>query len=178
MLAERPAWLDEAEPDFTGPFGRAWKFPLPADSDDWRIAVSLDANYLIHAPAAHPFWAWHVLMAVALRDVPGQPPAVKRSPDMTHELMVFALDPEFPAPDPRVWPMPPDNGEPRPLQMLQPADAVVQFHVDSDRHATEIVRLAAKACTDGVLVPDSDHRAAWDRTIATTAQHYREGRHG
>jgi hypothetical protein len=174
----RPGWLDDAPPPaFEGPLGKAWKYPLPTDDGDWRLAVSLDANYLIFAPSAHPFWAWHVLLAIALRDVDGQPPAHKHYPEATHELMVWALDPDHPPPDPRAWPMPPDDGSPRPLQMMQPADAVVQFDVASDEQATEIVTLAAKACTTGLLVPDSDHRGAWEDTIATTARHYREGRH-
>lgn len=172
-------WLGEAKPMFEGVCGKAWKFPLPDDDGgDWRRAAGLDANFLIFAPGAHPFWSWHVLMAIHLRDVPGQDkPPVKRSPSVTHELMVYALDPDVPPPDPRNWPLPADGGEPR-LRMLSPPDAVVQFEVGSDEHATEIVTLAAQACTAGHLIPDSDHRALWDRTIATTAQHYREGRHG
>jgi hypothetical protein len=173
----RPGWLDDAPPAFDGALGKAWKFPMSDDDGDWRLAVSLDANYLIHAPSAHPFWAWHVLMAISLRDIDGQPAARKRYPDATHELMVYALDPNHPPPDPREWPLPPDDGSPRPLQLLQPPDVVVQFHVDTDEQATEIATLAAKACTTGLLAPDEDHRGAWEDTIATTAQHYREGRH-
>jgi hypothetical protein len=176
MAAE--TWLADAPPLYEGAFGKAWKFPMPDDDPDWRRAVNLDANFLIFAPGAHPMWSWHILMAISLRDVDGQPPAHKRYPEATHELMVYALDPGHPVPDPRAWQLPPDDGAPRPLQLLQPPDAVVQFHVDDDRHATEIVALAAEACTKGLLVPDSDHRGMWDRSITATAQHYRDGVHG
>lgn len=172
-----PEWLGDVDALFEGAFGRAWKFPMPADDSDWRVKAAVDANYLVFAPAAHPYWAWHVILCIALRDVPGQDaPPVKRFEEATHELLVLALSPDNAPPDPRSWPM--SGREGRKLNWMMPPDAAVQFQVAHDGHAREIAEVAAKACTSGLLVPDTDHANHWQRSIEATAAHYRDGVHG
>ncbi len=166
-----PAWLQDVQPTFEGPAGKVWTFaPPPADGDP-RHATTIGQSYLAFAPQAHPLWSWHALMAVALRDVPGLPPAIRHYDGAEYELMVWALDPQHPAPDPRAWPLPGN------LHMLQPADAVVQFHGTGDDGAAELTRLCAEAVAAGVLVPDSDHRESWRRIVEATAEHFQAGGH-
>lgn len=165
-------WIDEdVPPTFEGAAGKVWTFAPPPPDDDPRHATTIGDAYLIFAPGAHPLWSWHVLMGVALREVPGVSPPVLQYPDAEYEVMVWALDPGHPAPDPRHWPLPG-------LQLLQPADAVVQFDGTGDDGAAELLKLCAEACAVGILIPDSDHRESWSRTVAATADHYRPGGHG
>ena len=173
-MTERAAWIDEGvEPRYDGVGGKVWAFaPPPADDDDPRRACTIGDLHLLYAPAAHPLWAWHVLMAVALRDVPGVPPAIKRYPEAEYEVMVLALHPDHPPPDPRKWPMGTGN-----LNAMEPADAVVQFHDTGDDGAAELVELCASAVANGVLIPDSDHAESWRRSIKLTADHIRFGGH-
>lgn len=170
----RPAWVDEIEPTYDGPVGRAWRLALPDMSDDWRGQVTLDSNFVVFAPQAHPMWSWHIIFAVSLRDVEGQDQTpYKEYKEATHELMVWAIDPNHLAPDPRAWPAPGSKD----LHLLRPPDCVVQFHVESDDHAVKVVDLCAKACTTGLLVPDSDYALTWRASIRATAQHFRDGVH-
>jgi hypothetical protein len=169
----RAEWVDEAEPAYAGAAGKVWRFSTEGQPDDPRQLSSVGASWLIFAPGAHLFWSWHVLMAVALRDVPGLPPAKKRYPAAEYELLVMALNPEAPPPDPRRWPRP---GE---LSILDPPDVVVQFDEvpGGDEGVAQLLELVAQSCTDGRLIPDSDWRSAWERAIPATLQHVREGRH-
>lgn len=170
MAEPKPSWLDEVAPDMVGAAAKVWTFAPPPPSDDPRHATTIGDSYLIFAPAAHPFWAWHVLMGVALRDTPGVEPAKRQYPEAEYELLVLALDPARPTPDPRVWPLPG-------LPMLQPPDAVVQFHGTGDENAATLLKLCARAVADGVLVPDSDHRGNWVRTVTASAEHFHPGGH-
>lgn len=159
-------WIDHVPPVHEGAAGKAWKFSH--DTSDPRLQVSLGA-WLVFAPGAHPFWSWHVVMGIDLGDAEGVQPAVMHYPEAEFELLVMAFSPDFDPPDPR---------SARPVEhVMEPADACVQFDGVSREQAIEIVELATKACTTGLLVPDSDHRQRWKDSIAMTVQHYREGRH-
>lgn len=172
------SWLDEVAPDHEGPCGKAWKIALESSADrsqsDPRWAVTLDANYLVFAPAAHPAWAWHVLIVQSLREVPGVDPPRKRYQAAEYEVMALALSPKLPPPDPRDWPL---GKTPPAVKLLMPPDVVVHFHGVDDAQVVEIAELAARACTLGVLVPDSDHQQTWEMSISTTVQHYSAGFH-
>lgn len=110
-------------------------------------------------------------MSVALRDVEGWAPAKRAYPEAEYEIMVYALNPERAAPDPRTWPLP--GG----MSFLEPVDVVVQFHGVTDTQAGEVVDLCARACATGVLTPDSDYANAWKDSVVATAEHYAAGFH-
>lgn len=157
--------------DHHGPFADAWAVKLP-DADAHTMpdqAASLQA-WLIYAPASHPHWQWYFIGLVYLRDIPGVAPAHLAYPDATHELLCAALDPDEPIPDPDKW-------RSTPLRMLHPIDQVHQFDVPTDEHAMRLGDLVVIAVCKGVLIPDQDHRAAWQVAVSATAEHIRQGAH-
>lgn len=166
-------WLKRIPADITGDAGRAWRWQVTDEERSRPDAVATLDQWLLLAPGAHPWWAWHVMAGVDLAPHDGLPPAHKRYPEAQYELLVLALDPDQPVPQPLGLPR---AGE---LHCLVPPDVVVQFHnVPGGREqARRLVELCALACVDGRLIPDSDHQGSWDRSLATTLQHAREGRH-
>ncbi len=130
-------------------------------------------RWLLHCPLSHPFWPWCVVSVISLRDVPGMKPAVITTPGATHEVMIFALDPDF-HPDDR-WCT---GGAGRwNARTLTPANLVEQLVGLTDEHANELVFLFAHSCCDGLTSPDSDYRAQNVRLLQGTADHLRQGRH-
>jgi hypothetical protein len=122
----------------------------------------------VHQPGAHPWWSWYAIAGVSLREQEGTPAPVLRFPSATHEFMVLALDPGKPLPQIRNW-----EG----ASYLKPFDLVHQVELPGDEQAQEIVDLIVRrAVCDGMSL-DEDNRARWQRSLDTTAQHYREGRH-
>jgi hypothetical protein len=109
--------------------GRAWKLAIQTQHVDQTATLSF---WLIDAPHSHPFWPWHVLALVHLRDIEGQSkPAHKRYPEAEYELLILAIDPEVCPPDPDDY----DGGF-----TLSPPDVMEQFDVKgSDRDAIRIV---------------------------------------
>ena len=155
-------------PDATwiGRAARVWRAPL---SDDRRKRRAALAMYLLDAPGAHPFWRFHALMVIHLRPEKGIPEPKLHFPGATHEFGVFALDP---ADDAGI-----DAGDIATWHYLMPPDAVVQVILPSDEAAVAVGELAAVAVAEGTLVPDSDHRRAWDAMLQRTAEHVRLGGH-
>lgn len=143
------------DPDLSGPAARAWKSPH-GEEGAGRGA------WVVHAPGSHPLWPWHAISAVHLRPVEGMPPPNLRFPGASHEVLVLALNPDHYPPDPDGY-----------LRWLMPPDVAAQVMGLTDDQARQLVELCAKAVCQGLLVPDSDHRAAWDQTIALTAEHMR-----
>lgn len=182
------------EPDFIGPFGKAWTLK----GLEPRSAAHYSHIYgsLIWAPKAHVFWSWHLLSVISLCELEGVPPAHKHYPEAEYEIGVLAIDPDYPhGPPPgttRDGPRPMDGllGEPRrklmepggpnaadpdraPYEILMPPDVVVHFHGIDMAQAGKLGELATRACVDGKLVPDSDGRAWWAKTIKETVDHMR-----
>ena len=172
MTPPKPAWTNEVAPTFEGVAGQVWEFAPPADSDDPRLATTIPGSYLIYAPAAHPFWAWHTLVGVNLTvELPGVEPPQRQYPEAEYELMEWALHPDTPPPDPRQSPTIGD------MVLMEPPDIVQQFHGTGDEGAAELLSLCARACSTGLLVPDSDYRGLWEKTVKATAEHYQPGGH-
>lgn len=130
--------------------GAAWEWnnSMPATLAAW----------LLHRPDAHPFWANYLVSIVHLRPIEGMPPAKKTSPEMTHELLVLALDPNH-------VPNPDDEKTCRPLQ---PANLVHQLALPDDATALQLVEQFTRALVDGSLNPDTDHRSCQKRWIEET----------
>ncbi len=156
-------------PDVGGRHGRAWKAPAtletrlkwPAGRDSW----------LLHCPSAHPFW--YAVTSCSLEDVQGLRPAVRRSPDMTRELQISALDPSFTPDD--TWC---SDGPGRwPAHRLSPMNLCEQTAGLTDEAHAELMMLIVRSFCDGILSPDTDWREATRAAIAATADHLRAGRH-
>lgn len=149
----------------------------PALADVWRSrdkriggSEPTIAAYLIRAPYAHPFWDWHVLAVIHLRDHPDYGPARHIAfPGASHEVLVTALNPE------RDGLVNPDDASS--WDHMNPHDFVGQVMLADDVQAARLAELLAFAVADGNLVPDSDHREWWKQVLATTAEHVRLGGH-
>ena len=150
------------EPDISGA-GRAWR----VTAKDPEEHAGIGADWLVHAPFAHPFWWWYAVSAIHLRPLPGKGPAHIRFPGATHEILFVALNPEKPLPDISAWQGP---------AYLTPIDLEHQFIVQDDEKAREITDLVVAHICEGVS-PDQDFRAYWRDVINRTAEHARLGGH-
>ena len=120
-------------------------------------------GWLLEVPGAHPFWKFWMVSMIALREMPGVPPAIKDSPDMTHEFSIYTINPEVcPDPDPAA------NVHFFPF--LHPADVLVQVRLPSDGQALALLRVGVTWAVDGLLSPDSDFRSVWQQRIREEAQ--------
>lgn len=84
-------------------------------------------------PGQHPLWSRYSLNLCHLRDCAGITPAKKKSPDMTHEIVVFAIDPDFPE----------EAFQEGGIGHLEPLNHVVQFVAKSDAKAVEVAIVMA-----------------------------------
>lgn len=168
MTGPKPAWRDDVSPEFSG-VAHVWPVTI-ATTDDPRAETTI-GTWLIFAPSAHPFWSWHVMFMMALREHPGVPPAKLQFPGAAYEVLVLALDPDKPVPDPRAT-------TPGAVAHMLPPDAAVQI-IDpgGDDRAREILRAVAQAVAGGTLIPDSDYAEFWRESLTATAEHFAEGRH-
>ena len=158
-------------PTFEGPAGRAWEVTRPTQSPEaWTGNI---IQFQVNRPGAHPFWSWWVLSVVHLRDIPNVRPAHKNYPEAEYELLIVALDPEKPMPEPT-----PDQETPGvTYAFLTPVDVAYQFHGLTDDQAAELGRMAARTIVNGHLSPDQDYRQAWRATLAGTVEHLALGGH-
>jgi hypothetical protein len=76
----------------TGAYGTAERVPRVNYAAD--IPATLDW-WIITAPTWTPHWSQYALSVVTLADTPGVPAATKKRDDVTHEVIVFALDPDY-----------------------------------------------------------------------------------
>lgn len=112
-------------------------------------------NWVVKAPWAHMAWHQYVLSVVHLRFSPTYGEAIKYRPDVTHEVVVYALDPKKPLTPGTVI-------TPGKLPLLTPPNYAYQITVGSDKAAEERVRKLVEDIADGVLNPDTDARSVWD----------------
>lgn len=145
---------ENTEPTLLGRLGAAWLIDMEAVGqrrgikDDPRAAVTLP-SWIVRAAYAHPLWSHYAVYCIALRDAPGVPKAVVNLEGATHEVMVFALDPDH---KPAVDDLP---------HTLHPVNFTGQFAEASDLAAAARVQQAVQDVIDGVLNPDSDYIWQW-----------------
>lgn len=155
------------EPDFKGPFGRAWTLAHTSDVPDHTACLG---SWLVNVPGAHPWWSHWLVSVIHLRDIPGVKPAFKKYPDAGFEFAIYSINPDkCPQPDPDDI----ANGFP----LLTPVDVQEQFHGVSDRDAWRIAQSGIEAMVHGRISPDQDFRPMWNRLIVGTVSHFRQGKH-
>lgn len=137
--------------NLSGDFGKFWEMHVE-DKTDPRMAAWV-GGWTLFAPSYHLMWYWYMIGLVALRDVPGVDKAKKVSENMTHELMIFALDPMV---DRRV-----QVNKRQDFYRLEPVNVVAQFEAKSDAEAREKVETLLKMIGRGHFSPDSDFRSHW-----------------
>lgn len=135
-------------------FVRAWKL----DEAGRRLKAgdttphAIVATWIIEAPWAHPLWHSYILSLVHLREVEGQPPATIYRPDATHEMVLEALNPEFPRQ--AIF----DRCE---IARLSPVNFAVQLAVRDDAAAAAVALDVVQRIAKGRLNPDTDFRQQW-----------------
>lgn len=155
-----PAWALEIPPDRIGRGGEAWRVSLDGVEHAVPDTTATLALWFLRSPLAHPFWSWWVVSAIHLRPIAGVKPAAIREPGATHEILVVALHPDSPPPQPRGMRAPPA------LRFLTPIDVQQQFVAIDDRGAVLLCERLVDACCAGRLSPDQDYRSAWREVIA------------
>lgn len=127
-----------------GEYGRAWPVGpfTPA-----QVAV-----WVVEAPWAHPVWHSYIFGFAHLRPMECDPAPRIWLPGATHELALYALDPEVPR-QKQI-----DNGR---YHMLVPVNFAAQFIADDDAAAAARIKAAVDRILAGELSPDTDFLAQW-----------------
>lgn len=139
----------QAPPTKQGTHGKAWRL----DYSKWPRAgttphASID-GWIVEALWAHPMWHSYILSAVHLRAIEGFPPAVINLPGATHEVMLYALDPQH---TPQLDRFP---------KVLTPPNFFGQWIAESDEAAAKKVEACVDEIIAGELSPDTDLRCMW-----------------
>ena len=112
-----------------GKGGEAFCMPLPAvENRPNKDTIASLSRWQMVIPSAHPMWSRFVLMCASLADFPGVPPAKKQFPEATHEITVFAIDPNFPQ----------EKWEQGGIGVMEPVNHVWQF-CSTDAIAEELM---------------------------------------
>jgi len=69
-------------------------------------------------------------------------------PGATHELMIYALDPDY-------------EIDPYEVRALEPVSVAQQFLAENDAEALGLIEKCVRKIADGSLSPDSDFRSIW-----------------
>lgn len=157
MRSRRPEYKDlrmraDVPPMMIGPHGRAWQYDLAhvrklrgvGPDDDATIA-----SWVIEAPWANMMWHSYNLFVLHLRQMPDKRPLIIHLPGATHELGLFALDPEWRldlTQNPR-W--------------LHPGNFAAQFVAGSDESAAQHIMDCVTDIVGGRLNPDTDATQSW-----------------
>jgi len=114
------------------------------------------ATWLINAPWAHPVWSQYMVLLYDLTTVvEGGQPLILYKPDVTHELMMYAVDPKI-----RI-----DEEKPLTEQkftLLQPANYGYQFVAENNEAAQQRVQKLVDRIDAYTLSPDTDYRSVWN----------------
>lgn len=155
-------------PTLFGAHGAAWEVDLERARElagETEASDSTVAMWIVYAPWAHAFWSYYLIGGIHLRPSAALPAPKVYSPGMTHEVIVFALDPETV----------PDTVDTSKLQKLRPVNFAGQWRVevrpnpvDQDHAAAAKVRVTVQEILAGVLSPDSDFVAEWVKRFSAS----------
>ena len=144
-------------PTETGPRGRAWRVDLAAATmarlpGEEHATLAL---WIVEAPWAHPFWHSYMISLVHLRPMADERPTVVHLEGATHEMLVYAMNPD-------VSRRPAITGAAYP-SLLHPGNFAAQMIELSDEVASEHIRRTVIEIINGGLNPDTDARSQWVR---------------
>jgi len=145
--------IHECKPDLEGPHGKAWKMDdqlLYKRHPNSSLAKETTVcGYIVEAVWAHPLWKYYSVNCVSLKNIPGLSPAIIRMPGATHEIMVYALNPNYvPTIDDFI-------------HILHPCNFAGQWYAASDEIAAQKVEETVKEIINGGLSPDTDFIRDW-----------------
>ena len=146
------------EPDCQGSHSRAWQCDLDALRKALNVQPEDDGtlvHWIIEAPWAHMVWHSYAIICVHLRPLPDNRPTKQYLKGATHELWVYALDPDKPR-------LPMIEGSSQATNgFLVPKNFAAQFIVENDAAALLKVKDAVQKVCDGMLSPDTDYVRHW-----------------
>lgn len=126
-------------------------------------------SWFLNCPGQSPAWRHFLLSVVHLRPIEGVRPATITVPGATHEVMLWALNPEAT----------PDALNAASWAILRPVNMVIQVELPSDHHARELALLLARAIVHGYLPaePPFPGGAVYLQPVLATAAHLRGEAH-
>jgi hypothetical protein len=139
-MATRKVW----EYDHSDIIGRT-----PPDKAKWFATWGMDC------PGDNLAWSQYIMVAFDLTSITVRPPII-HLPGATHEVQVWAVNPDFPLPEKF------DEGSSYGRMLLHPMNMGYQFIAPSNEAAHSRLRDVAHAVATGILSPDTDYRSAWD----------------
>lgn len=142
--------IRKQKPSAESQYGKAWRIDVTKMAHQHTTI----AGWILHCHWAHPAWDTYALAVVHLRDVEGIAAAKRQSPEMTHEVQILALHPDW-------------NGDPYALQMLMPPNVIEQGKFENDEHAITWLKDRVDQILKAELSPDSDYRKAWKILVHT-----------
>ena len=127
---------------------------------DTTRTTSKSGTWVVKAEWAHPHWNWYAVFLIDLTDeLEDGPDPNLHMEDATHEIQVWALNPDMGDPD--------LSGQaPWGLRFLEPMNHAYQFRASTHEHALKRVRSVVKSIAEKKLSPDTDHARTWDRLFA------------
>lgn len=160
-----------------GQFGSAVHLDMPPSTQAKPHATL--STWLITAPQYHPLWSQYNLGMVHLRDEDGLgPPQRLDFAGATHELLVFALNPDKgPYDEADFARFAVEGGMP----YLTPQNIGLQFEM-SDTEAVDLAEWAIKGVVHGALNPETADaperiRELWKGSMVKTLAHMRGEAH-
>lgn len=158
-----------------GRAGSAFQVNLgPVDDRVTPEAMAHLGRWNMYLPDQHPLWGRYVVDLCHLRDYPCMQPAEKLRPDVTHQIVVAAIDPKFPEVEFQ-------RGN---IKLLMPLNHLVQFRVDNDRQAVKVLEsivgdlVQGKEIAEpvGICIGHSSARNHFAETVERYADRVREGK--
>ena len=125
------------------------------------------ACWIVHCPLAHPIWKSYAIVLYDLTTpMLGQPDPVLYAAGVTHEFMVYALDP---AHEPYPLGEIPSHAfadEKIIMKTLSPPNYAYQFAARNDEAAKKRIQQLHDKIANGKLNPDTDARVYWEALLA------------
>lgn len=126
---------------YEGNAGRGFRAELlPADDRPNVDSITCLGRWNLYLPGQNPFWTRYTLGVVHLRDSKAISPAKKHFPEATHEIDVFAVDPDFPE----------EKFAEGGTAPLEPINHVVQFVARDDREAVLVAEKMVRRLVEGL----------------------------
>lgn len=149
---------------------KAWKLASVKNMKNWDPAWEATiARYILQCTWSHPFWSYYFISGVHLRPIPNTPPAKKRFPSATHEIMIYSLDPHV---TPNIDKI--ETGETFPA-ILTPPDLVHQVAGITDPQFEYMLQDVVVTIVEGRASPDVDFSSFWQRALDILAMKLRQG---
>ena len=117
----------------------------------------------INAPGYHPLWHQYLLFLYDLT-TPLKQASKIYLPGATHEMILYAVDPDKPLPQPPEKLMPENNTSVR-FGILTPANYGYQFRASNNATAQQRIQKLVDHIVQGTLSPDTDFRTHWDSVL-------------